>query len=214
MHIVLTFIKRLLLLGIILILIAAVVFSLAVVRVFQFYDGTAVLPADCAVVFGAAVHRGDTAGPGIQRRVQTAVELQKAGDVQHLFLTGGRGEDGQASEAEVMKEVALEAGVPSSLIHIEESSSSTWENLVHTRPLTVDCDSVVGISDRYHLARIHLLAHRQDWDDLMVYPAHWVATPRFEAWSVVREALGLLYYKFTPNGRRGVSPSAFGVFGM
>ena len=54
-------------------------------------------------------------------------------------------------------------GVDPDRITLEEEATSTWENLVYARPLVSDCSSIVGISDRYHLARIQYLAELQDW---------------------------------------------------
>jgi len=173
-------------------------FFLLSVVIFSF-DGTAeMFPVDCAVVFGAAVHRGDIAGPGILRRVDTAAELYRRGDATRLFLTGGMGTSPyqRKSEAEVMRDVALELGVDASSLVLEENSMSTWENLLFTRPLTEGCASVIGVSDRYHLARIRFLAHKQGWESLQTYPAAVHPPFLFEAHGVLREVLALFYYGF------------------
>ena len=159
------------------------------------FDGSASLPAECGIVFGAAVHRDSTAGPGILRRVGTASDLYNEGQLQRLYLTGGKGSRFQEkSEAEVMKGIAIENGVSPEDIFLEEESTSTWQNLRLTKPLTEDCDSVIGISDRYHLARISFLAKKQGWGSLMTHPAELNVSTDFELWSIVREALGIGYY--------------------
>lgn len=158
------------------------------------FDGTAEFPTDCAVVFGAAVHSVGTPGPGINRRVQTATRLYAEGKVNSLFLTGGKGSAEQASEAQVMRRVAMREGVPPEDILLEEEAHSTWQNLELVRPLMADCQSAVGISDRYHLARIQSLAWIQGWGPLTTYPADQTSTFRFEVRSVLREALALIYY--------------------
>ena len=112
--------------------------------VYDHMRGNSELPADCAIVFGTAiwpVYSQDgritsyVAGPGITRRVTTAVELLKQGNVKKLFLSGGKGEGSQKSEAQVMRSVALSLGADARVITVEDSSRSTWENLVNTRPL-------------------------------------------------------------------------------
>ena len=165
------------------------------------FGGTATFPADCAVVFGAAVHRNSTAGPGIIRRVRTATDLYNNKQVNTLYFTGGFGSTYQEkSEAMVMKELALKNGVKDKDIVLEERSTSTWENLVYTGPMVQDCESVVGISDRYHLARIRFLAKKQGWGSLQTHPATWHASVPFEIYSVIRETLGFVYYSiFTPG---------------
>lgn len=160
------------------------------------FDGTAVLPADCAVVFGAAVYGQSLPGPAITRRIAAAADLFKNKQVNRLFLSGGKGSGVRESEASVMRAYALELGVPRSVIFIEDQSHSTWENIANVRNLTVDCTSVVGVSDQYHLARIELIAWRQGWGELATVPAQQRPPVESEKKSVCREVFAYLYYLF------------------
>ncbi len=164
------------------------------------FGGDARFPADCAIVFGTAVRPtygsngaiiAGAPGPGIVRRVSTAVELYRAGKIRRLFLTGGTGEGMAQSEAEVMRQFAIMQGVDARAIVTETGSHSTWQNLLYTRPLTGDCHSIIGVSDRYHLARIEVLAHAMQWN-LQTYPAAEHADRAFESLSVIREAFGII----------------------
>ncbi|MDD5103074.1 MAG: YdcF family protein [Candidatus Peribacteraceae bacterium] len=148
----------------------------------------------CALVFGAAVHRGALPGPGISRRVGTAARLYREGVLQHIILSGGKGGVGVASEAEVMRDVALQDGILAGDLTLEESARSTWENLLNSRPLTGSCSVIIGISDRYHLARIAYLAGRQGWEDIRTLPSDLEAPWYFEVKSIGREVAALLYY--------------------
>lgn len=156
------------------------------------FDGNAEFPVDCAVVFGAAVHGKGTAGPGITRRVTTASDLYHDGKVQRLFFTGGIGDIDKESEAHVMRKVALLQGVDPEDITLEEEASSTIENIVFTQPLLEDCESIVGISDRYHLARIGFFADMYNVP-LQTHPSDTLSTKAFEVRSVLREGVALLY---------------------
>lgn len=173
-------------------------FFLLVEHVSSQFAGTAELPADCAIVFGAAVHRGNASGPGIQRRVETAVNLYKKDQITTLFMTGGKGNKTQDSEAEVMQRLAVTMGVPTSAIVLESQATSTWENLAYVRPLVLQegCTSVIAISDAYHLARIQYLASQQEWGNLRTLSAERRPNRTFELRATVREALGLVYYFF------------------
>ncbi|MDB4979171.1 MAG: hypothetical protein JWM56_1357 [Candidatus Peribacteria bacterium] len=183
--------------------VAGLVYGSVLVEVGMSFGGNATLPADCGMVFGAAVHAvigadgtimGDVSGPGIRRRVRTAADLYKKGQIQKLFMSGGKGNASQASEAEIMRAEALKMGVPASRIVTEDLSRSTWENLKNTRPLTAGCKTVIGISDRYHLARIRQLATQQGWRVLEIYPASTHAAPYFELRSILREGVGMVWY--------------------
>ncbi len=151
--------------------------------------------AECAIVFGAAVHSRSDPGPAITRRVRAGVTLLHEGRVDRLIFTGGKGSEFQASEAEVMRDLAIQAfNVATGSILLETSSSSTWENIVFTRPLLLECASLVAISDRYHLARINLIARRQGID-LETYPATFPDSfSFFELRSIFRDMLGYAYY--------------------
>jgi|GEM_PF-606493 len=148
----------------------------------------------CGLVFGAAVHKGSLPGPGIARRVKTATRLYQEGLLQHIILTGGKGDAGVESEAKVMEDVALKYGVAAGDLSLEEQARSTWENLLYSRPLTGSCTTVIGISDRYHLARIAYLASVQGWEDIRTLPSDIEPSWLFEMKSVGREVVALLYY--------------------
>ncbi len=176
-----------------------IVVLVLMIWVTRWFPGDAEFPRECAVVFGAAVRAGDQPGPGIARRTATAVRLYEQEFVERLYMTGGRGDTYQESEAQVMKDYAMELGVPETAITIEESSHNTWENLQNTAPLAADCTTVVGISDRYHLARIQHFAERMGWEDFQVYPADYLAGPAFELHSVTREAFAMIYSFVAPQ---------------
>ena len=162
--------------------------------VFSQFDGAGELPADCALVFGAAVHKGNRAGPGITRRTHTAVDLYHRGDVRTLIFTGGKGSAKLDAEAKIMQKLATSLGVHQDDIRIEDRARSTWQNLLYSKSFVEDCNSIVAISDRYHLGRISFAAHRQGWGRISTYPAYRTASWYFELRSVVREGVAILYY--------------------
>lgn len=180
--------------------------ALSIVIVSSF-GGSSELPADCAVVFGAAVY-DDRPSPAILRRVSTAVDLYHRRMVKTLFLTGGKGSRDRTTEARVMRRIAVRDGVDPRDIILEERARSTWENLLLTRPLTASCGSVVAISDEFHLARISLLAARQGWGMLQTVPAGIPGSARAEARSVLREAAGYLYYALRLDRVWNIAPTA------
>jgi len=68
-------------------------------------------PADAAVVFGARVESDGTPTPALEDRVALGVQLYKDKLVPKLILTGTQTGDEPMNEAEVMKRMAVEAGV-------------------------------------------------------------------------------------------------------
>lgn len=181
---------------------AALVYLYACALIFVWLgrQGTAVtFPADCAVVFGAAIHplrnsdgniTGYSAGPGILRRVEAAADLYRQGKIRKLFLSGGKGVGAPVSEAQVMQKEAIRRGVKVGDIRIEERSTSTKENIAFTRPLTQGCRGIVGVSDDYHLARIRVLSQVAGWD-IQTYPAAHTKDGLFFFENWLREATGI-----------------------
>ena len=167
---------------------------LLMIFVYSQFDGEGKGSAECAIVFGAAVHKNSQPGPGILRRTKTATRLYHEGKVDMLFLSGGKGSPTLDSEAEVMRRVAIEQGVNPDDIIIEGDSRSTWENLANTKRKRSACTNVLRISDRYHLARIGYSAYLQNISDLQLVPADRHANTFFEFKSVLRESLGIIYY--------------------
>jgi vancomycin permeability regulator SanA len=159
------------------------------------FRGNATFPADCALVFGAAISGTDMAGPAIVRRVAGAAALWKEGKVHTLILSGGKGDSWQMSEGAVMRKEAIRDGVDGRDIFIEDSARSTKENLANSRILVEKhCATVVAVSDRYHLARIRLLAKRAGWGSLPTYGVPDRPAQERESRSVARELAAYMYY--------------------
>jgi len=172
-----------------------VVILLLMINATMWFPGDAEFPSDCALVFGAAVHGKAEPGPGIWRRVSEAAHLYSQKNVERLYLSGGKGSETQESEAHVMRKVALMNGVDPEDVYIEEESRSTFENLTNVSPMMADCNSIVAISDRYHLARIKLISSTVGINNLKVHPASIHAPFAFEFMSLAREAFANIYFR-------------------
>lgn len=165
------------------------------VAILSGFDGTGGLPADCGLVFGAAISGRNTAGPAIVRRVDGAAALWKEGQINTLILTGGKGDSWRLSEGAVMRQQAIRDGVDGRDILVEDSARSTKENLANSRFLVEKhCKTVVAISDQYHLARIRLLAKRAGWGSLPTYGVPDRPAQQGESRSVMRELAAYMYY--------------------
>jgi uncharacterized SAM-binding protein YcdF (DUF218 family) len=118
-------------------------------------------PADAALVLGFALAPDGSPRPQIVGRVEHAVALYKQGRVKRLVLSGGAGKAGH-TEASVMRELALAAGVPSEALILEEASRSTIENFACSRPLLahLGAQRVLLVTEPWHMTRAMLLAHR------------------------------------------------------
>ncbi|MBA2381695.1 MAG: YdcF family protein [Chloroflexi bacterium] len=117
-------------------------------------------PADAAVVFGARVYASGTPSPLLADRIATGVELYRSGLVPVLVMSGGPGADG-FSEAFVMREQAIAAGVDAAAVLVDETGITTEATVDHTIALlwTPSADypiRLIAVSQAYHLPRIQL----------------------------------------------------------
>jgi len=100
----------------------------AAITVFLFSLKDETRPADAAIVLGAAVVR-DRPSPVFRERLNHAIQLYQMGLVEKLIFTGGVGNRDELAEAEVGRNYAVEHGVDPADVLLEETSTSTYENL-------------------------------------------------------------------------------------
>ncbi len=90
---------------------------------------------DFIVIHGAGLI-GEELTPLLRGRVDRAYDLWVAQGRQATFVpSGGQGADEVISEAEAMARYLRTLGVPDSQIVLEDSSTTTWENLINSRDL-------------------------------------------------------------------------------
>ncbi len=115
--------------------------------------------ADAIIVLGSAVWANGRASPALTARIQRGIELYRAGYAPNLILSGGVGRN-PPSEAEAMRRIALDAGIPQSAIVLEDHSHSTEENIANAKAImaTRDWKTALVVSAPYHLLRAETIA--------------------------------------------------------
>ena len=115
--------------------------------------------ADAAVVLGAAAW-DKRPSPVFQERINHAIALYQSHRVEKLVFTGGTPKQGFMTEAQVGRRYAIKQGVPARDILFENTSRDTYQNLINIKPLLREHDiqSVIIVSDPYHLARAAAIA--------------------------------------------------------
>lgn len=116
--------------------------------------------ADAVIVLGAAINT-----PALKNRSMEGVQLYQNGLADKMVFSGGKISDTDISEAEYMKKVALWMGVEEGFI-LEEESHNTFENIRNSKKLLPKADSIIIVSDEFHLARAFLLAKRAGFEDV------------------------------------------------
>lgn len=138
--------------------------------------------------------------PCLIARVDHAVTLYKDGYASKILMSGGTDKETDVNEAETMKKIAVDAGVPDSDILTEKESTSTYENLALSKKIINDAslNSIIIVSDPYHNARAELVAKKLDYE-YSLSPASesacWVKNKQLTDRQFRREALALIAYK-------------------
>lgn len=100
-----------------------------------------------------AISGGDT-----ESRTFEAVRLYKAGWADRLIFSGAALDSNSPSNASAMRRQAIEAGVPSNVISVEELARDTTENAYRTRQLAAEegLKRVIVVTSAYHQRRANL----------------------------------------------------------
>jgi uncharacterized SAM-binding protein YcdF (DUF218 family) len=125
--------------------------------------------ADAVVVFAGGVGESGRAGGGAQERLKQAVDLYKAGYAPALVLSSGYVYS--FKEAEVMRALAMDQGVPADRIVLELQATNTRENVTYTTAILRERNwrTILLVSSPYHMRRANLVWH-QVAPDVTVVP--------------------------------------------
>ncbi len=154
-------------------------------------------PADVIIVLGCSVWPGERPSPALEARSRHAIALYKSGLAPYMILTGGVGTYPPA-EAEIMRRLAVAAGVPSEALVLDTTAHSTEESMQNIREI-MDAHgwkTALIVSDPFHMLRAETMAR-----DLGISgygsPASDSPTwtiPHLRVYYTAREAFALIWY--------------------
>lgn len=127
--------------------------------------------ADAVVVLGARVYEDGHPSDSLVDRMNTASRLYLDGFAGTLIVSGGEGEGGH-NEAEVMKQMAVDQGVPADAIITDTQGVSTEATVADTGKLFQDkgLRRVLVVSHFYHLPRVSL-AYGGEGQEVLTVPS-------------------------------------------
>lgn len=116
-------------------------------------------PAEAAVVLGAAQWNGRPS-PLFRSRLDHAIALFHSQSVAAIVVTGGIGDEGKYSEAEIGAKYLLEQGIPAGVIVEVPVGNNTYESLVAVADEVerLRFYEVALVSDPFHALRCQLIA--------------------------------------------------------
>lgn len=117
-------------------------------------------PAQTAIVLGAYVYgRNNLLSAVLKDRVDTAIELYRAGRVHTLLMSGDHGQT-DYDEVNAMRLYAESRGVPSERIFLDHAGFNTYDSMTRARQV-FQVETAVVVTNRFHLARAVFLANSQ-----------------------------------------------------
>jgi uncharacterized SAM-binding protein YcdF (DUF218 family) len=117
--------------------------------------------ADAIVVFAGGVGESGKAGGGAQERLARAVELYRAHYAPVMILSSGFVYSFR--EADVMRAMAIDQGVPDSAIMLEQRSTNTLQNVKFVDDILRDrhWNRILLVSSPYHMRRAVMVWKKQ-----------------------------------------------------
>ena len=107
--------------------------------------------ADCILVLGAGISSNNRPSPMLADRLEEGIALYEAGVAPKLLMSGDHGQEGY-NEVGVMKQYAVDAGVPPEDVFMDHAGFSTYESIYRARDIFL-AERVVLVTQEYHLYR-------------------------------------------------------------
>ena len=105
---------------------------------------------DCIIVLGAGIW-GDKPSPMLQDRLDEAIKLYEEGIAPKLIMSGDNGREGY-DEVNVMKDYAINKGIPSEDIFMDHGGFSTYESIYRAKEV-FKVEKAIIVTQKYHLYR-------------------------------------------------------------
>lgn len=111
---------------------------------------------DCILILGAGVWADNRPSPILQDRLNKGIQAYQVGLSKALLMSGDHGQI-EYDEVNVMKKVAIDAGIASSAIFMDHAGFSTYESLYRAKAI-FKVKRVLIISQKEHLYRALYIA--------------------------------------------------------
>lgn len=141
----------------IIVLLAAAVFSISAYIKTSTAAGilsaeeAAAFDADCILVLGAGVLPSGYPSNMLEDRILRSIELYEMGASDYLLVSGDHGQH-HYDEVNVMKQYAVDKGVPSEDIFMDHAGFSTYESMYRAKEI-FQAKKVLIVTQEYHLYR-------------------------------------------------------------
>ena len=112
---------------------------------------------DCILILGAGIW-GESPSPMLQDRLEEGIKLYNEGIAPKIIMSGDHGREGY-DEVNIMKEYAINKGIPSKDIFMDHAGFSTYESIYRAKEI-FDADNIIIVTQEYHLYRALYIADK------------------------------------------------------
>ena len=120
-------------------------------------DYTKLENIDCIIVLGAGIW-GDKPSPMLEDRLLEGINLYNNNVSNKIIMCGDHGRE-EYDEVNIMKNYAIEKGVPSENIFMDHAGFSTYESIYRAKEI-FKAKKVVIVTQKYHLYRALYIANQ------------------------------------------------------
>lgn len=111
---------------------------------------------DCILVLGAGVWSDGRPSQMLEDRLKEGISIYESGVCNRLLMSGDHGRV-EYDEVNVMKQYAIDAGIPSTDIFMDHAGFSTYESLYRARDV-FKTKKIIIVTQGYHLYRALYIA--------------------------------------------------------
>lgn len=120
-------------------------------------DYTKLENIDCIIVLGAGIWR-EKPSPMLEDRLLEGINLYNNNVSNKIIMSGDHGRE-EYDEVNIMKNYAIEKGVPSENIFMDHAGFSTYESIYRAKEI-FKAKKVVIVTQKYHLYRALYIANQ------------------------------------------------------
>lgn len=134
---------------------------------------------DCIIVLGCLVKDNGKPSDMLADRLKRGIELYEQDAAPKIIMSGDHGRESY-DEVNTMKQVAVDAGIPSSDIFMDHAGFSTYESMYRAKEI-FEADKIIIVTQEYHLYRAIYIAEKLGIEAYGVnadYRTYWGQTKR------------------------------------
>ncbi len=125
-------------------------------RILTVEEAASLTDVDCILVLGCRVYTDGSPCDMLKDRLTRGLELYEAGAAPKLLMSGDHGRK-DYDEVGVMKQYAMDAGVPSEHIFMDHAGFSTYESMYRAKEI-FQAEKILIVTQEYHLYRALYIA--------------------------------------------------------